>query len=176
MPSGEIKGQAAGEPRRFVSFREFARNFRESNGERWKHGEGRAEKRLRGDRKYRRVCTLDSGIHNSRFASSSWRAVSPFRDPKNKTGEKRERHPNSIFARRARVRYREFLIIRAADVIDNMLGVGKNVKGTYMRASRDMTRMTITNASLNFPLARYMHCVYFITVRVMLERKKKINL
>lgn len=50
--------------------------------------EGTVEKRLRGDRKYRRVCTLDSGIHNSRFTSFSWRAVSPFRDPKNKKAKK----------------------------------------------------------------------------------------
>lgn len=67
---------------------------RKRKREREKEEEGRkeaTEKRLRGDRKYRRVCTLDSHIHNSHFASFSRRAASPSARSKEKREKKEER-------------------------------------------------------------------------------------
>lgn len=104
---------------------------------------------MRGDRKYRRVCTLGSRIRNSRFAGFSRppRSFASPRDRKKKRGKRARYRTLSIFAERARVHActREFLIIRAVDVIDDTPGAGKNTRGTY--ASRNLTRMTMRRMS-----------------------------
>lgn len=136
------------------------------------------EKRLRGDRKYRRVCTLDSHIHNSHFASFSRRAASPSARSKEKREKKEERWKErekniargttyTLYIRRANA-------CTVSGILDNptrrrdrryVLGVGKNVKGTY--ASRNLTRMTMASASLNLSLRRWSMRISSVNIRLI---------